>query len=164
MTLRIALLCAALLAAALLAAAPTHASAASLVVRVSGVAVGQGPVFVGLCDRALDRETCPIGEFKRASGSTLSFRFDGVRPGRWAVAAYQDLNRNGVLDTQPILLWQLPSEPYGFSNDVGRFSPPTFDGAAFELPASGGTVSVRLARLPLDDEDAVQQAIERQSR
>ncbi len=78
------------------------------------------------------------------------------------MASYQDLDGNGVLDTQPILLWQLPAEPYGFSNDVGRFGPPTFRGAAFELPASGGTVSVRLARLPLDDEDAVQQAIERQ--
>ncbi|MGP9820126.1 DUF2141 domain-containing protein [Salinarimonas sp. NSM] len=159
MPLRIALLC-----AALLAAAPAHASAASLVVRVSGVAAGEGPVFVGLCDRALDRDTCPIGKFQRASGGTLAFRFDDVAPGRWAVAAYQDVNGNGALDTQPILVWQLPSEPYGFSNDVGRFSPPTFSGAAFELPASGGTVSVRLGRLPLDDENAVQQAIERQTR
>lgn len=154
----------AVLGLALVAASSAPASAATLVVRVTGVAAGQGPVFVGLCDRDLDRERCPIGRFARASAATLSLRFDGVPPGRWAVAAYQDVNANGTLDTQPILVWRLPSEPYGFSNDVGRYGPPTFSGAAFELPPSGGTVSVRLARLPLDDEDAVQDAIERQSR
>lgn len=152
-----------LVGVALLAALPAAAaSAASLTVRVSDVAVGQGQVFVGLCDRDLDRNACPVGRFQRASRGTLSFRFDGLQPGRWAVAAYQDVNGNGALDTQPILFWQLPSEPFGFSNDVGRYGPPTFSGAAFQLPPSGGTVSVRLARLPLDDEDAVQQAIERQ--
>lgn len=147
---------------ALAAALPAVAAAAPLVVRVTDVAAGQGPVFVGLCDRALEQSSCPVGKFQPASGGTLSFRFDGLQPGRWAVAAYQDVNANGRLDTQPILFWQLPSEPFGFSNDVGRFSPPTFSGAAFELPATGATVSVRLARLPLDDEDAVQKAIERQ--
>lgn len=147
---------------ALCVLAPAAASSAPLVVRVTDVAVGQGPVFVGLCDRTLDRDRCPVGEFRPASSGTLSFRFDGLRPGRWAVAAYQDVNANGRLDMEPILFWELPSEPFGFSNDVGRYSPPTFRGAAFDLPASGATVSVRLARLPLDDEDAVQRAIERQ--
>ncbi|WP_349367597.1 DUF2141 domain-containing protein [Salinarimonas sp.] len=147
---------------ALLAALPAAASATSLTVRVSGVAPGAGPVFVGLCDRDLVQSQCPVGRFQRANDGTLSFRFDGLQPGRWAVAAYQDVNGNGTLDTQPILVWRLPSEPYGFSNDVGRYGPPTFSGAAFQLPPSGGTVAVRLARLPLDDEDAVQRAIERQ--
>lgn|GEM_PF-1594864 len=157
MTLRILLA-----ALALGVALPAVAAAAPLVVRVTDVAAGQGPVFVGLCDRDLDRATCPVGEFQPARSGTLSFRFDGLRPGRWAVAAYQDVNNNGRLDMEPILFWELPAEPFGFSNDVGRFSPPTFNGAAFDLPASGATVSVRLARLPLDDEDAVQRAIERQ--
>lgn len=148
------------LAALLLALSSASASAATLTVRVTDVAVGQGQVFVGLCDRDLDQSACPVGRFQRASSATMSFRFDGLAPGRWAVAAYQDVNGNGQLDTQPILLWRLPSEPYGFSNDVGRYGPPTFRGAAFDLPASGATVSVRLDRLPLDDEDAVRRAIE----
>lgn len=159
MTLRTSL---AGLAAAFCLGAASAVSAAPLVVRVTDVAAGQGAVFVGLCDRDLDSATCPLGKFQPASARTLSFRFDGLEPGRWAVAAYQDVNGNGRLDTQPILVWQLPAEPFGFSNDVGRFSPPTFRGAAFDLPASGATVSVRLARLPLDDEDAVKRAIERQ--
>lgn len=150
--------------AALVVLAPVAASAASLDVRVSGIAPGQGQVFVGICDRALDQNSCPYGRFQRASAGQASFRFDGIPPGRYAVAAYQDVNGNGRLDREAVLVWSLPSEPYGFSNDVGRFAPPTFGGAAFELPASGATVSIRLARLPLDDEDAVQQAIERQRR
>ncbi|GGK22679.1 DUF2141 domain-containing protein [Salinarimonas ramus] len=151
------------LAALLLATGAVASTAATLEVRVSGVAAGAGPVFVGLCDRDLDRDTCPIGKFQRASGGDVTFRFEGVQPGRWAVAAYQDVNANGSLDMQPILVWQLPSEPYGFSNDVGRYGPPTFRGAAFDLPPSGGSVAVRLDRLPLDDRDAVERAIQRQN-
>ena len=150
--------------AALLSLAPVSATAASLDVLFVGTGAVTAHLFVGICDRALDQSACPYGRFQRASAGQASFRFDDLPPGRYAVAAYQDVNGNGRLDREPVLLWSLPSEPYGFSNDVGRFGPPTVGGAAFELPASGATVSIRLARLPLDDEDAVQQAIERQRR
>lgn len=152
------------LAALALLATMAGAQAATLTVRVADIEVGRGQVFVGLCDRELVQERCPIGQFQRARSETMTFRFEGLSPGRWAVAAYQDINDNGRLDMQPFLFWELPAEPYGFSNDVGRFGVPTFRGAAFDLPASGATVNVRLARLPLDDEAAVQDAIERQRR
>lgn len=150
------------LAALALLASAAGAQAATLVVRVTDIEVGRGQVFVGLCDRDLVQERCPIGRFEQARSATMNFRFDGLSPGRWAVAAYQDINDNGRLDMQPILFWELPAEPYGFSNDVGRYGVPTFSGAAFDLPPAGATVDVRLARLPLDDEAAVQDAIRRQ--
>ena len=43
--------------------------------------------------------------------------FDDLAPARYAVAVYHDVNGNGRLDTVPP---GLPTEPYGFSNDVGR--------------------------------------------
>jgi uncharacterized protein (DUF2141 family) len=67
--------------------------------------------------------------------------FDDLPPGRYAVAAYHDVNGDGRLNTLPV---GLPTEPYGFSNDArGMFGPPKWSAAAFEV--SG--VAARTIRL-----------------
>ena len=59
----------------------------------------------------------------------------GLTPDRYAVAAFHDTDANGELTLWPI---GLPREAYGFSRDArGRFGPPPFAAAAFDLPASG---------------------------
>ncbi len=72
------------------------------------------------------------------------FRFDDLAPGRYAVAVFHDVNGNGELDRIPP---GVPTEPYGFSNGVGRFAPPNFQRAL--VPVGGGetTVVVSLGRL-----------------
>lgn len=51
--------------------------------------------------------------------------------GTYAVAAFLDLNDNGKLDRG---LWGIPSEPYGFSNNVrGNFGPAKFSRASFTM-------------------------------
>jgi uncharacterized protein (DUF2141 family) len=58
------------------------------------------------------------------------------------VAAFHDADGNGELTLWPI---GLPKEAYGFSRDArGRFGPPAFDAAAFDLPASGATQGLAL--------------------
>ena len=59
--------------------------------------------------------------------------------GRYAIAVYHDVNGNGRLDRSAI---GFPSEPYGFSNDVGRTSIPSFSGALIEVADPSTTVSV----------------------
>ena len=47
------------------------------------------------------------------------------------MAIFQDLNNDGVLNKGA---FGVPSEPYGFSNNVrGQFGPPSFQAAAFNL-------------------------------
>lgn len=52
-------------------------------------------------------------------------------PGRYAIGAFHDENKNGKLDRH---LLGYPVEAYGFSNKArGRLGPPAFDQATFEF-------------------------------
>jgi len=54
-----------------------------------------------------------------------------VPRGAYALKVYHDVNGNGRLDTGRM---GIPKEPYGFSNGArGRFGPPSFGAARFEL-------------------------------
>lgn len=65
-----------------------------------------------------------------------------LSPGRYAVAAYQDVNGNEQLDRT----WLgVPTEPTGFSRDARPgLSAVDFDEAAVELPVGGLTLPIRL--------------------
>lgn len=116
-----------LLGMALAAAADLPAGAATLVVRAEGIAGREGEVKVAICDRSFDEAGCPRGASRAPTGSGSDrFVFEGLAPGSYAVAVYHDVNGNGQLDTIPP---GLPREPYGFSNDIGRFRPPQFTAA-----------------------------------
>lgn len=128
--------------ALLACAAP--ADAATLVVEVRNVAARQGKVMVAVCDRGFDEAGCPVGLRRPAVGSAEEFRFEGLAPGRYAVAAFQDINDNGELDKLPP---GLPAEPYGFSNEVGRFAPPSFERALVSLQDGETAIVVTLGGL-----------------
>lgn len=131
--------------AALLAAlvcGVSAASAASLTVQVTGVASNEGQVYVGLCPRSFDEKSCTEGQRQPAKAGTMRFTFPNVPAGRLAIAVYHDTNGNGRLDKQ---IFGLPAEPYGFSNDVGRAAPPSFEGALVTVSEPRSTVSVRVA-------------------
>lgn len=63
---------------------------------------------------------------------TQSTEIHGLAAGRYAVAVFQDKDSDKKLDRW---LWLVPSEPYGFSNNVGQYGPVSFDKASFELSA-----------------------------
>lgn len=76
------------------------------------------------------------------TGSVTRVVIPGLAPGRYAVAAFHDTDANGTLTLWPI---GLPREAYGFSRDArGRFGPPAFEAAAFDLPATGSRQAIRL--------------------
>ena len=61
--------------------------------------------------------------------------FADIPPGRYALAVIHDENMNGKLDTNRL---GIPTEGYGFSNDVkGLLGPPSFAAASF---AYGGRI------------------------
>jgi len=128
--------------AVLLASSP--ATAATLVVRAEGVEPLRGTVKVAVCARGFSEAGCPWGASRPARTPTEEVVFEDVPPGRYAVAAYQDVNGNGELDKVPP---GIPTEPYAFSNDVGRLAPPSFERALVEVGEGRTVVAVRLRRL-----------------
>ncbi|WP_409566289.1 DUF2141 domain-containing protein [Methylobacterium sp. J-070] len=132
---------------AVLAAAPgalaLPAAAATLQVEVDGIEPGGGYVRVALCQGGLSGASCVRGDEAPASDNRALFTFQGVAPGTYAVAAYQDSNGDGRLDRTGL---GLPLEPYGFSGSVGRRGRPDFADAAFTLREPGASVRVRLGR------------------
>ena len=86
----------------------------------SSFRLGQGPIASRIVPR---------------TGAVTTVTFPGLAAGRYAVAAYHDTDGNGTLTLWP---FGLPKEAYGFSRNArGRFGPPSFDSAAFDLLATG---------------------------
>ena len=76
------------------------------------------------------------------TGPVTTTTLTDLEPGRYVVAAFHDTDGNGRLSTWPV---GLPKEAYGFSRNArGRFGPPSFDAAAFDLPATGARQSITL--------------------
>ncbi len=71
------------------------------------------------------------GAVNEATDDSLTVTVPDLPPGKYAVAAYVDNNKNGKQDKNFL---GVPTEIYGFSNDVrGKFGPPDFSAAVFEV-------------------------------
>jgi uncharacterized protein (DUF2141 family) len=128
-----------LLAAAFCAAG--SASAASIEVRVQGV-TAKGKVLVAVCDKTTFLKDCAYSGSAPAKAGETVVTVDGVPAGSWAVLSYQDENDNGKLDRNVL---GIPKEPYAFSRDArGRFGPPSFEDAAFELRDEKAVTMIKL--------------------
>ena len=77
-----------------------------------------------------------------AVAGALAFRFDGLKPGIYALATYHDENGNSEMDRT----WLgLPDEGLAFSNGAWiKFGPPSFEEAAFEVRPEPQVVTVSL--------------------
>lgn len=69
---------------------------------------------------------------------------DGVLHGKYAVAAFHDLNGNGKLDKNVL---GIPNEPYAFSNNLKpKWKRPTFLEAMFEFNSKELQLNLTLAK------------------
>ncbi len=105
-----------------------------LVVQLSNLKRGKGSVNVALYRTAEDFTDNPyktLSQKLKTGQSGASLTFESVEPGEYAIAVYQDLNENGILDTN---FAGIPQEPYGFSNNYRpTISLPSFAKAKFKL-------------------------------
>ena len=68
--------------------------------------------------------------------------FEKIPYRKYAVSIYHDLNENGDLDSNMIMI---PKEPIGFSNDYfPKFGPPKFKNAAFDFSQKELRMTVNL--------------------
>jgi uncharacterized protein (DUF2141 family) len=123
------------------AAAP---GSATLTIHVRNVGPG-GLVRLGLYDEAgyPDDDSKPVAfaDVPAVAGETVIV-LKGVRPGTYAIEAYQDVNGNDKMDTT----WLgLPLEPYGFSRDAEPFlSKPSFSRVSFTVRAGEQSQTLHL--------------------
>lgn len=82
----------------------------------------------------------PAQELRLPPGAETTYRFV-VRPGRWAVSAFEDRNGNGVLDQGTFG----PKEPSGFWRPFHAWHKPAFDEVAssVERPIADADVTLK---------------------
>ena len=123
------------------------ASADTLKVTVSGLQAGKGNIRVGVFNESR-RDQFPHGNYLfgvdlPAGQSEMTIEIPAVKPGKYAIATFQDFNQNQKLDR---CADRIPSELYGFSVlTANRES--TYEEALFDTEKDGYDVSIKL-RMP----------------
>lgn len=121
------------------------ASAARIIVTVSGLKSAAGGVYVGLYatpSKFLNGTQVDAMRKVRASTGQITVTFDNLPPGTYAIGAYHDENNNDHLDTDFI---GLPTEGYALSNGVrALLSKPNFYEAAFTVGAGDKPVGLHI--------------------
>lgn len=124
------------------------ASAADLVVTVTGIRQAKGEIGIALFSTAtgfpLDSSEAqqiwlPAPD---ASETTIKHTFVDLPPGRYAIAVGHDLNGNRITDTNRL---GIPREPWGVSNGVRpRLRAPTFAEASFEISSAENASPIQI--------------------
>lgn len=122
------------LAVSLLPLVTVVAPGAELTITVKDVRNTAGSVFIAVynSDSSYLKLKLAAAQMKgKATKGDVRFVIRDLPAGSYAVTAFHDENDNGKLDKN----WLgIPTEGYGFSNDVrGAVGPPKFAQAAFDL-------------------------------
>jgi uncharacterized protein (DUF2141 family) len=130
-----------LLVAGVSGAPAEETATGSLEIVFSGLENDRGTAAIGLMNSA-DHFENDTAAFRSATpaikNGEATASFHDLPYGRYAVKIYHDENANGKLDTNFV---GYPKESFGFSNNaMGRFGPPTFEAASFEI--AGPTVRI----------------------
>lgn len=115
----------------------------SIIVNIQNIRCCDGVIMLGLYDSVekwLDRDGLVRGRLGIANSSQQTVELHGLPAGEYAIAIIQDLNQNQKLDRK---LGILPKEPYGFSNNTGRYGPGKYKNAKFTLDRDM-TISISL--------------------
>lgn len=134
-----------MMAAVLLTATGTRAGELKLELQGQGLAGNQIRVAVysaNAPEQFPSDEKFYRGTLIEAVSDRLTVTVPDLPPGKYAVAAYVDNNKNGKQDKN---FFGVPTEMYGFSNGArGMFGPPDFSAAMFEVGESVVSKSIQL--------------------
>lgn len=129
-----------------LAIAPLEAPAIALhpvlTLTVTGLKSADGPVRAGLFAEGGWNGDPVVSVEGAVTNGEATLTLTAPAPGRYALKVYHDLNNDAGLNRAA---YGMPTEPYGFSNNAdGRFGPPAFGVAAFDIAAEGAAQTVAL--------------------
>lgn len=119
--------------AMLLAATPAFAE--NLVVKVTGAGSG-GQIVAAIYATSdgfsgFDTKKAAAVQVALAAGGGATLTFTGLKPGKYAVSAFHDADKDGKLKTNFI---GIPKEPVGVSNNPGGM--PSFTKSQVAVPAA----------------------------
>ena len=142
------LLSALTLPAVLLSSGPANAApapeTARLTISFTGVSKPGGAIMAGVFDsrEAFDGDKPVQGVRIPVTGPSASQTITGLKPGRYAIKAYHDVNGDGRMNTNP---FGMPIEPYAASNNApSRMAPPAWADAAIDLVAGDNAHTIRI--------------------
>ena len=135
--------------AGLLALAATLAAggarAADLKLSFEGVKTPTGAVMAAVYDseEAYEAGKGPVsGQMILVKGAAVSVTLTGLKPGRYAVKAFHDVDGDGKMATNP---FGTPTEPFAFSNNaVVAMGPPKWAAAVFDVAETGAVQTIRI--------------------
>ncbi len=108
--------------------------AAELQVEVTDISTLTGAIMLAMYDSAEgfdDGAEPPVEAIRiEVDAATVSVVLQDLAEGEYAIKLYHDANDNGEMDQN---MMGLPIEGYGFSGNGGRFGPPAFEEAVFEV-------------------------------
>lgn len=134
-----------LVAGGLMLQAWSAADTATIKVSVTDLRNTKGVVRACLTPDKDDFPKCKKASAKSVvvtAGKTVSVTFEGVKPGRYAIALLHDENNNNKADRA---LMMMPKEGFGFSRDAKvRMGPPKFDAAAFSVETGTSRQTIRM--------------------
>ena len=105
----------------------------SITIKVKNVQKRVGTIVADLCknpDKFMEESVKKITIAVPTDGEIM-ISFGNIPKGVYAVRLYQDVNKDGKIDTG---MFSIPLEPFGFSNNATTlFGPPSFSDASFAL-------------------------------
>jgi len=118
-------------------------NSAELVIHIQGFESSDGVAKVAVCNsRESFEDSAP---FKGFDFKIINNKADGTVTlpyGEYAIKVYHDKNSNNKLDT---MIFGIPSEGYGFSNDAtGSFGPPEYKDASFILNSPEKEITINI--------------------
>ncbi len=124
--------------------APTSAGA-TLTITFQGTKTRSGTMMVALAgseEAYADKATLAGQAARPVSGPTTTATFTHLKPGRYAVKVFHDINDDGKLNTNP---FGMPTEPFAFSNNAhGTMGPASWAAAAFEVKAGANAQTINI--------------------
>ena len=109
----------------------TPTSGVTVTVTLENVLNDEGEILAALHTSESFMKGPGVANFKtEAKKGTLTFSFDNVAPGTYAVSVLHDLNSNQRMDFQP---GGMPKEPYAMSGNDMSMGPPSFESAEFQV-------------------------------
>ena len=92
----------------------------------------KGNIIVGIFDSDESFLKKPLdGRMAQASGDSVTVVFENLKPGKYAISVFHDVNKNGDLDRNKL---GIPKEGFGFSNNAsGAMGPPSFEKTQLDL-------------------------------
>ena len=113
----------------------------SVTVTLENVLNDQGDILAALHDSTTFMRGQGLENFStKAEQGKLTFVFENVAAGTYAVSVLHDLNSNFRMDFETN---GMPKEPYGMSGNEMVMGPPTFESAAFEVGTEDVELSIR---------------------